>query len=150
MDKERFLSRRWNVLISLVQGIPTFAFALIAILTDISYSRGGMIALSVAGSLFCLILEYHTSARFASEWKRTTAVHPDLEKPRPTPFSRGLLIIHNLAFWFFLIPLFTSMGYRSGFIAFAAILFFRFLANSYINLKDFDAARFYRFPFRIP
>ena len=150
MNTERFLSRRWNVLISLVQGIPTFTFALIAILTDISYSLGGMIALSVAGSLFCLILEYHSSARFAAEWKRTTEANPGLEKPRPKSLARVLLVIHNLAFWFFLIPLFTSMPYRGGFIAFAAILFFRFLANSYMNLKDFDAAQYYRFPFRIP
>lgn len=150
MDIRRSLSRRWNVVISLVQGIPTFTFALVAILTNISHSRGGMIALSVAGGLFCLILEYHSSARFASEWRRRNEDHPEAEKPGPKPLARGLLIFHNLAFWFFLIPLFTGMSYRSGFIAFAAILFFRFLANSYINLKDFDAPRFYRFPFRIP
>ena len=150
MDTERFLTRRWNVLISLVQGIPTFIFALIAILTDISYSRGGMIALSVAGCLFCLILEYHSSARFASVWKQSTKAHPESEKPGPNPFSRALLIIHNLLFWFFFIPFFTGMSYQSGFIAFAAILFFRFLANSYINFKDFGAAQYYRFLFRIP
>ena len=150
MNKERFLSRRWNILISLVQGIPTFTFALIAILTDISYSLGGMIALSVAGSLFCLILEYHSSVRFAAEWKKQSEENPGLEKPGPKPLVRVLLVIHNLAFWFFLIPLFTRMSYRIGFITFASILFFRFLANSYMNLKDFDAARYYRFPFRIP
>jgi hypothetical protein len=109
-----------------------------------------MIALSIAGSLFCLILEYHSSVRFASEWKRTEKVHPGMKKPEPKPFTRVLLVIHNLAFWFFLIPLFTSMPYRSGFIAFTAILFFRFLANSYMNLKDFNTEEYYRYPFRIP
>lgn len=143
MSKYDFLNRKWNVIISLVQGIPTFAFALYAIFSNFAGSRGGMIAISVMGSLFCLILELHSSVRFSAQWKEG-------EKPRPKSIGRILIIIHNLAFWFFLIPLFTPMSYRSGFIAFTSILFFRFLANSYINIRDFSAKQYYHYPFRIP
>ena len=150
MEDKWFLTKRWNIVISLVQGIPTFAFVIIAVITGFSDTRAGMITLSIAGSLFCLILEYHSSARFQAEWQRTVAGHPEAEKPRPTPLARLLLIIHSLAFWFFLIPLFTSMSYRTGFITFAAILFFRLMGNSYVNMRDFGIEEFYRFPFRIP
>ncbi len=143
MSKYDFLNRKWNVIISLVQGIPTFTFAVYAIFSNIAGSRGGMIAISVVGSLFCLILELHSSARFSAQCKEG-------EKPRPNSIGRILLIIHNLAFWFFLIPLFSPMSYRTGFIAFTSILFFRFLANSYINIRDFNTKQYYHYPFRIP
>jgi hypothetical protein len=52
MNKERFLTRRWNYIISVVQGVPTFAFAIYGIATLLGETRSGMIILSVLGALF--------------------------------------------------------------------------------------------------
>ena len=52
MNKEKFFTRRWNYLITLVQGLPTFAFAIYGIATPLGESQTGMIALSIIGALF--------------------------------------------------------------------------------------------------
>lgn len=52
MSKEEFLTRRWNYIISLVQGVPTFAFAIYGFSTPLGETRTGMIILSVLGALF--------------------------------------------------------------------------------------------------
>ncbi|MGD9029165.1 MAG: hypothetical protein PVG25_05090 [Anaerolineae bacterium] len=52
MNKEKFLTRRWNTIISLVQGLPTFAFAIYGIATPLGETLTGMIILSVLGALF--------------------------------------------------------------------------------------------------
>lgn len=61
-----------------------------------------------------------------------------------------LLVLFNLSFWFFLMPFLTSMSYGVGFVGFASILFLRFLANLYVNWRDFTPAQYYAFPYRIP
>jgi hypothetical protein len=52
MNKEKFLTRRWNYIISLVQGLPTFAFMIYGLATPLGETRTGMIILSVLGALF--------------------------------------------------------------------------------------------------
>jgi hypothetical protein len=52
MNKGDFLTRRWNSIISLLQGLPTFAFAIYGIATPLGETRTGMIVLSVLGALF--------------------------------------------------------------------------------------------------
>jgi hypothetical protein len=52
MKKEDRLTLRWNTIISLVQGLPTFAFAIYGIGTPLGDTRTGMIVLSVLGALF--------------------------------------------------------------------------------------------------
>ena len=52
MTKEKFLTLRWNYIISLVQGVPTFAFAIYGIATPLGDTLPGMIVLSVLGALF--------------------------------------------------------------------------------------------------
>tara|TARA_B100001989_G_scaffold241614_1_gene207674 strand:- start:477 stop:713 length:237 start_codon:yes stop_codon:yes gene_type:complete len=75
---------------------------------------------------------------------------PDTPRPAPAGLSRVLLWVHNLAFWFFLVPFFTSMSYETGFAIYAAILFVRFLANTWTDIKDFTWEQYYAFPLRIP
>ena len=60
------------------------------------------------------------------------------------------LVAHNLLFWFFFVPFFTPMSYRAGFAAYTIILLIRFIANTYINLRDFGPAQYYAYPLRIP
>jgi hypothetical protein len=52
MNKENFLTRRWNYIISLVQGMPTFAFIVYGLATPLGETQTGMIVLSVLGALF--------------------------------------------------------------------------------------------------
>jgi hypothetical protein len=60
------------------------------------------------------------------------------------------LVVHNLLFWFFFVPFFTPMAYSTGFLVYSIILLTRFIANTYINLRDFTPAQYYAYPFRIP
>lgn len=73
-----------------------------------------------------------------------------MAKPELTPINRVLLWVHNLLYWFFLIPFLTPMSFATGFAIYVIILLFRFLANSYINLQQFTPDQYYAFPFRIP
>lgn len=52
MTKDKFLTRRWNYLITLVQGVPTFAFVVYGLTTPFGQTQTGMIVLSVLGALF--------------------------------------------------------------------------------------------------
>ena len=52
MTKAKFLTMRWNSIISLVQGLPTFAFVAYGLATPVGDTRTGMILLSVLGALF--------------------------------------------------------------------------------------------------
>ena len=52
MKIEKFLTRRWNYIISLVQGVPTFLYAISGLVTPLGDTRGGMIGLSILGALF--------------------------------------------------------------------------------------------------
>ena len=52
VNKVRFLTRRWNYIISLMQGVPTFAFVIYGLSTPVGETRTGMIVLSVLGALF--------------------------------------------------------------------------------------------------
>jgi hypothetical protein len=52
VTKEKFLTRRWNYIITLVQGLPTFAFVIYGLVTPMGETRTGMIILSILGALF--------------------------------------------------------------------------------------------------
>jgi hypothetical protein len=73
-----------------------------------------------------------------------------VSKPKQTGLALIALLVHNLAYWFFLIPFFTQMSYSMGFLVYSIILLTRFIANTYINLRGFTPAQYYAYPFRIP
>ncbi len=50
--KDKFLTLRWNYIISGVQGVPTFLFILYGFLTPMGETKAGMITLSILGALF--------------------------------------------------------------------------------------------------
>ena len=93
------------------------------------------------------MLEYHTSARFA--WIQKNAAEAQ-SKPRLTGLALIVHVVHNLLFWFFFVPFFTPMPYRTGFAVYSVILLSHFVANTYINLRDLSPAQYYAFPIRIP
>ena len=92
------------------------------------------------------MLELHSSVRFARDQKL------DGGDPGPglSALGRAGLVVHNGLYWFFLIPFLTDLSWRTGFAVYSAILFSRFLANSWINVRDLDWRAYRRYPLRIP
>ena len=52
MTKEKFLTVRWNNLLSLGLGLPGLAYIVIAFATPLWSTMGGLIALSIIGVLY--------------------------------------------------------------------------------------------------
>ena len=57
-------------------------------------------------------------------------------------------MLYNIAFWVFLLPFFTAMDYRLGFILMTIMILIRLSANLYINLVNFKLEQFERYPLR--
>lgn len=68
--------------------------------------------------------------------------------PHPAAIAR---VLYNLAFWLFLVPLFTPMSYGTGFMLFAVVIAIRLGANLFHNnLMEQSPEAFDRMPLRIP
>ena len=52
MTKERFLTVRWNNLLTLGLGLPTLIYVIVAFSTSLWTGRGGLIGLSIIGVLY--------------------------------------------------------------------------------------------------
>lgn len=52
MTKERFLTVRWNNLLTLGLGVPALVYIVVAFSTSVWTARGGMIGLSVIRVLY--------------------------------------------------------------------------------------------------
>ena len=59
--------------------------------------------------------------------------------------------VYNAVFWVFLLPFLTAIDYSTGFVAFTAVILFRFgvnvVTNNFLNLTP---QQYERYPFRIP
>lgn len=94
------------------------------------------------------MIEFHTTTRFA--WLRE-------HSPEYPPVVQGWLapsflvrLLYNVAFWVFLLPVFPAVSYGAGFIAFTAVITFRFAANLYTNnVLTLTPEEHERYPFRI-
>jgi hypothetical protein len=52
MTKEKFLTVRWNNILSLGLGLPTLIYVLFVFSSSLWLKRGGLIGLAVFGALF--------------------------------------------------------------------------------------------------
>ncbi len=52
MSKEKFLTIRWNNLLSLGLGLPALIYVVVAFSTTAWSGRGGLIVLSIIGALY--------------------------------------------------------------------------------------------------
>ena len=52
MTRERFLTVRWNNLLSLVLGLPALIYIVVALSTPVWSTMGGLIGLSIIGVLY--------------------------------------------------------------------------------------------------
>ena len=59
--------------------------------------------------------------------------------------------IYNAVFWIFLLPFFTIIEYKTGFIIFTIVIGIRLVLNLYTNnLLHLTPAQYESYPFRIP
>lgn len=149
MNKEEFLTIRWNNWLSLGLGLPTLIYVTYALSTSLWLEKSGLIWLAVFGALFWIVIELHTTMRFA--WLRENSANTIAVKQgflHPLSLIRK---IYNAAFWIFLLPFFTSIEYGIGFVAFAIIILVRFSANlSTNNVFKLTPEQYESYPFRIP
>jgi len=52
MTKEKFLTVRWNNILTLALGIPTLTYIIYALSTSLWTTKGGLIGLSIIGALY--------------------------------------------------------------------------------------------------
>lgn len=52
MTKEKFLTVRWNNILTLALGIPALIYILYALSSDLWSTRGGLIGLAIIGVLY--------------------------------------------------------------------------------------------------
>ena len=58
---------------------------------------------------------------------------------------------YNIVFWIFLLPFFTVIEYRTGFLVFTVIIAIRLGLNLYTNnALDLTPEQYDSYPFRIP
>ncbi len=150
MTKEKFLTVRWNNLLTLGLGIPGLIYVVVAFSASFWSTSGGLIGLAVIGVLYWLVIEVHTSARFA--WLRD---HSDDYVSIKQGYTHPLALIrlaYNAVFWIFLLPfLFSTIDYSTGFIAFTIVIFVRLVLNLYTNnVAKLKPEQYESFPFRIP
>jgi len=92
------------------------------------------------------VVEYHSSLRFAWDWKNRTG--KDFSTKLVKLFS--LLVVYNIVWWIPIILGFTKViSYQAGFVSFAVVTYFRLMANLIRNnLLSLEQA--VKFPFQIP
>jgi len=148
MTKEKLLTVRSNNLLSLGLGLPTLLYVIFAFSTSAWLEKGGLIGLAIFGALFWLVIEYHTTMRFA--WIRENSARYVSTKQGFTHPLSVIRTVYNIAFWIFLPPFFTAMEYSTGFVAYTVVIFLRFCANLYTNnILNLTPEQHENYPFRI-
>ena len=149
MTKEKFLSVRWNNILTLALGLPTLLYVVIALSGPLWTTRGGLVWLALIGVLYWIGIEFHTASRFA--WLRKNSSDPESVNQA---FIHPLALIrfaYNAVFWVFLLPFIFRIDYQIGFIAFAIVIGVRLVLNLVTNnLLDFTPDQYDLYPFRIP
>ena len=148
MTKQKFLTVRWNNILSVCLGTPTLIYVILAFSTSYWLERDGLIGLAIFGALFCIIIELHTATRFA--WlQKNSANSISVRQGYAHPLAL-IRLAYNAVFWVFLLPLGTSLDYGIGFVTFTIVILVRFVLSFYTNnVANLTPAQFERYPFRI-
>ena len=130
MTKEKFLTVRWNNILTLVLGIPTLLYIVFALSTPVLSDQAAFIGLFLIGVVYWTVVEQHSNMRFA--WQRENSADKDSAKQSST--SRIIYFIYNIVYWAPIVLTFTKViDYRTGFKTFSVILIIRAAANLYRN-----------------
>lgn len=148
MTKENILTIRWNNVLSLGLGIPVLAYAFLVVSKSTASELPWFIGMVVFGSVFCVVVELHTTMRF--KWRVKQLPTRVITKRKFVILLNIVMISYNLIWWIPIVLAFTNtISYGLGFWSFFAITVFRLGANLYRNnVLDFDRARY--FPLRSP
>ena len=149
MNKENFLTVRWNNILTLVLGIPALIYILYALSGSLWTSKGGLIVLSIIGVVYWLGIEFHTAMRFA--WLHEKSGSNEITKQAYSHPLSLIRLVYNAVFWIFLIPFLTRIDFKVGFISFAVVISVRLVLNLYTNnVLDLSPEKYENYPFRIP
>ena len=148
MSKDKFLTVNWNNLLTLGLGIPLLIFVVYAFSSSVWTERGGLIWLAIIGVIYWIVIEFHTSMRFA--WLKENTDNEALVKQESLHPLTLIRKAYNAVFWIFLLPFVTSVEYRTGFILFTFVIFIRLVLNLVTNnFLNLSPDQYERFPFRI-
>jgi hypothetical protein len=148
VTKEQFLTVRWNNLLSLGLAAIVVTYVSVVVATSDWSGRNALIWLAIIGSPLCIVVELHTSMRFA--WlRKNSANYVPVKQSITHPFAL-IRLAYNVVFWVFLLPFFTPINYGTGFIAFGIVLLGRLMLHLYSNnILKLTPERYDSFPFRI-
>ena len=143
MTKDKFLTRRWNNILSLVLGIPVLIYAVVVLSTSVLSDSASFIGMAIMGVLYWLVVEQHTAIRFA--WQRKSSGNPVSVKWGFTHPQVYIRMAYNAAFWISLLfPFIGIIDYGTGLIVFFVVTIIRLGANLFLNniLKSEQADNF--------
>jgi len=94
------------------------------------------------------VVEWHAARRFA--WERKNSTDPKPAKLQVTHPLKMVFVVYNVVYWIpVILPFIGIIEYRTGSIAYFAVILFRAVANLYRNnFLTLEQAEI--FPFRIP
>ena len=143
--RDRFLTVRWNNALVAGLGLPTLAYATVALSTSALSDRSAFIWLVIIGAVYGIVVEQHSAMRFA--WLRSKE---GSEQPPLSPVGRLLFIAYNVVWWVpVVLAVVGTQSWRGGFVAFLIFTSFRAVVNLYrTNVLPVEAAQ--HFPFRSP
>jgi hypothetical protein len=150
INKEKFLTVRWNNQHTLALGLPALIYFIWAFSRGAWSTKGVLIWLVVIGVLYRPIIKGQTSMRFA--WLKDNSTSSESVNQA---FMHPLAIIrkiYNAVFIIFLLPfIFTSVDYSMGFIVFTVVIAIRLVLNLYTNnALKLTPEQYDSYPFRIP
>ena len=146
MNKEKFLTIRWNNILSLGLGLPTIIYGYIFLNNANSIGFSGFLGLVLIGVVYWIVVEQHSVMRFA--WLRENSGKD--KSIKSSLLNKLIMITYNVIWWLPIVLAFTKViDYKTGFYYFFLITVFRALSNLFRNniLKGEKAEIF---PFRAP
>ena len=146
MDKERFLTLRWNNLLSLGLGLILLIYVYFVFTTSVISDLIAFVGLLVISAVYWTIVEQHANMRFA--WLQDNSTDQISFKEKTA--NRLIYIAYNLLWWVPAVLAFTNLiDYQTGFLLFLVYTIFRALVNFYrVNFLSLEQAL--SFPLRSP
>jgi len=146
MNKDKFLTVRWNNLLMLGLGIPALIYVTVVFFSSILSDKVGFFGIVVIGVIYCLVVEQHSSMTLVWQIKKSENYTPT----KQNLLKRTILVTYNFIWWIPVVSPFVGLTeYRMG----STIFFFVTLTRAFINLYRVNILTLEKavnFPLRIP
>lgn len=146
MTKEKFLTLRWNNVLTLGLGLLVLIYVFFVYSNPVSSELAAFIGLVLLGVAYWIVVEQHANMRFA--WLRENS--GEEVSAEQSSLNRAIYIAYNIIWWVpIVLPLTKIIDYQTGFILLFIVTIIRAGANLYRNnvLSPEQAAYF---PLRSP